>query len=190
MKNKQIQFLNKILTNENVVNSINENLDKIIKLIPEIKNMFGFEHNHPHHHLNVWEHTLLALSLSEQNFDIRLILLLHDIGKPFCFTTDENGIRHFKGHGKMSSEISKKILKKLGFNDEYIKTICKIIEEHDEQITIEEIQNDLNLAKLKFKVQICDALAHNPEKNKYRYAYIEKIEKLIKKEEDKNNFEK
>ena len=77
--------LQEILLTDDIVKSINDNMDDLLLIIPEIKNMIGFEHNHPHHHLDVWNHTLLALSLSENDFDIRLCLLLHDIGKPFSY---------------------------------------------------------------------------------------------------------
>ena len=94
MKSKEI--LNKILISDDVVEKIRENLQDLVLIIPEICDMIGFEHNHPHHHLDVWEHTLYALSLSSNNFDIRLALLLHDVGKPHSYQDDE--VRHFKGH--------------------------------------------------------------------------------------------
>ena len=37
-------MLEEILLKDNVVKSINDNLDKLIILIPEIKDMIGFEH--------------------------------------------------------------------------------------------------------------------------------------------------
>ena len=77
--------LEEILLSEDIVSSINNNLDYLLNVIPEIKYMIGFEHKHPHHHLDVWNHTLLALSLSERDIDIRLTLLLHDIGNPFSY---------------------------------------------------------------------------------------------------------
>ena len=73
------------MLSDNVVECINNNLDYLLVLVPEIQYMIGFEHKHPHHHLDVWNHTLLALSLSQNDFDIRLCLLLHDIGKPFSY---------------------------------------------------------------------------------------------------------
>ena len=58
--------LQSILLSENIVESINKNIDYLLQIIPEIKSIIGFEHKHPHHHLDVWNHTLLALSLSEK----------------------------------------------------------------------------------------------------------------------------
>ena len=91
--------LEAILLNNNIINSIYQNLDDLLKIIPELKIIINFSHKHPHHHLDVFNHTLLALALSPNDFTIRLVLLLHDIGKPFCFT-EENNVRHYPNHGQ------------------------------------------------------------------------------------------
>ncbi len=96
-------ILHEILLSNDIVESINRNMDSLLQIIPEIENMIGFEHKHPHHHLDVWNHTLLALSLSEKDFDIRLCLLLHDIGKPFSYQDEE--VRHFRNHAKVSANM-------------------------------------------------------------------------------------
>ena len=75
------EILYSILMNNNVVYSIENNLEPLLNLIPELKDTIGFDHKHPHHHLDVWNHTLCALSHAPSNFDLRLVLLLHDIGK-------------------------------------------------------------------------------------------------------------
>ena len=160
----------KILMCDDVLKSINDNLEELIFIIPEIKDMIGFEHKHPHHHLDVWNHTLLALSLSEKDFIIRLVLLLHDIGKPHSYQDSE--VRHFKNHPVMSAEISINILKRLEFSDSDIYTICYLIKEHDSPIKDEEIVVDKDLALTKFKIQLCDALAHNPLKLEKRINYL------------------
>lgn len=175
--------LRKILMNDNIIDSINNNLDILLNLIPELKDMIGFKHNHPHHHLDVWNHTLLGLELSPKNFEIRLVLLLHDIGKPHSYQDRE--IRHFKGHPKVSSKISFKILKRLNFSDEEILEICYLIEQHDTPITTKEITRNKELAIKKFKVQICDALAHNPTKLEKRIAYLNYINKKLNNEQEK-----
>lgn len=182
MENKEI--LKEILISDDVVEKIKENIQDLVLIIPEICDMIGFEHKHPHHHLDVWEHTLYALSVSPNKFDIRLALLLHDIGKPHSYQDDE--VRHFKGHPEISANISKYILKRLGYEDNYITYICKIIARHDTSLTEEDILVNTDVSKVIFEVQKCDALAHNPAKNKKRIEYIETITKLFEEKEQKN----
>ena len=169
--------LQSILLSENIVESINKNMDYLLTIIPEIKNMIGFKHNHPHHHLDVWNHTLLALSLSEKDFDIRLCLLLHDIGKPFSYQDED--IRHFRNHAKVSSEMSRIILNRLGYDEEYINYICYLIENHDTKIDSKQIKNNYEICLKLYEIQKCDALAHHPDKLEKRKQYLNEIENKI-----------
>lgn len=169
--------LNEILLSDDVVGSINDNMDYLLQIIPEIKSSIGFSQNHPHHHLDVWNHTLLALSLSENDFDIRLCLLLHDIGKPFSYQDEE--VRHFRNHAAVSANMSKIILKRLGFDDGYIKYVCYLIEHHDTPISNEQIVNDYDLCLKLLKIQRCDALAHNLDKLEKRKKYIDETYKKL-----------
>ena len=169
--------LQEILLTDDIVKSINDNMDDLLLIIPEIKNMIGFEHNHPHHHLDVWNHTLLALSLSENDFDIRLCLLLHDIGKPFSYQDEE--IRHFKDHAKVSSYMSRNILKRLNYDDNYIDYLCYLILYHDTPINNELIENNYDLCLKLYEIQRCDALAHHPDKLEKRINYLKETEKKL-----------
>ena len=167
-----------ILTSDNLIEEIDKNMDYLISTIPELKYMIKFPHNHPHHHLDVWEHTKLALSLSNNDLDVRLALLLHDIGKPFSYQDEE--VRHFHGHAEVSSKMSKKILKRLNFDNTYINKISKLIELHDTEITLEDIEEDLEFTLKRLEVQRCDALAHNPKYLEKRIEYLERIKTYIK----------
>lgn len=171
--------LKDILLEDDILKSIEENLDYLLDIIPELKYMIGFLHKHPHHHLDVWNHTLLALSLSKKDFDIRLCLLLHDIGKPFSYQED-GAIRHYKNHPKVSSYIARLILSRLGYDINYINKICYLIEKHDSKIEVEQIKQDYNLCLMLYEVQRCDALAHHPEKLEKRKKYLNKTKKLLK----------
>ena len=172
--------LQEILLSDNVVESINKNMDYLLQIIPEIKSSIGFEQNHPHHHLDVWNHTLLALSLSNKDFDVRLCLLLHDIGKPFSYQDEE--VRHFRNHANVSSKMSKEILYRLGYKQEYINYLCYLIENHDTKIEDEQIKNNYDICLKLFEIQKCDALAHHPDKLEKRKKYIDEIyNKLILK---------
>jgi tRNA nucleotidyltransferase (CCA-adding enzyme) len=167
-----------ILMSDDVEKSINENLDYLLSIIPELKPMMGFEQKHPHHHLDVWNHTLLALSLSDKDFDIRLSLLLHDIGKPLSY--QEGEVRHYKGHPKMSSKIARKILKRLNYDENYIEYICFLIKEHDSPINDKLIESDYDLCLKLYEIQRCDVLAHNPDKIEKSKIYLNKIDKKLK----------
>lgn len=172
--------LQEILLSDDVVESINKNMDYLLQIIPEIKYSIGFEQNHPHHHLDVWSHTLLALSLSKKDFDIRLCLLLHDIGKPFSYQDEE--IRHFRNHAKVSSDMSKEILQRLGYDENYINYICYLIENHDTKIADKQIKNNYEACLKLYEIQKCDALAHHPDKLEKRKIYLNEIqEKILKR---------
>ena len=166
-----------ILLNDDVVGSINENIEILLNIIPELKDIIGFEHKHPHHHLDVWNHTLLALSYSPKDFKIRLVLLLHDIGKPHCY--QEGEIRHFKGHPQVSANIYYIIFKRLNFKEKEIDELCYLIKEHDNPITNKEIIDNIELTINKFKIQCCDALAHNPTKLEKRIKYLLKVNEKL-----------
>ena len=169
--------LQEILLSENVVDIINDNIYYLQQIIPEIKYCIGFDQNHPHHHLDVWEHTLLALSMSEKDFDIRLCLLLHDIGKPFSYQDEE--VRHFKNHAKVSAEMSKEILQRLGYDEKYVSYICSLIEKHDTMIDDNNIKNKYEFYLKLFKIQKCDALAHHPDKLEKRKEYLDQLQKKL-----------
>ena len=137
--------LEEILMTDDVASSIQTHQEELFLIIPELIPCVGFDQKHPHHHLDVWNHTLLALSLSPKDFEIRLVLLLHDIGKPFCFQ-EEDGVRHFKGHGVKSREIASNILKRFELDANFIKEVLYLIENHDKKIELEEVLNDYDIS--------------------------------------------
>ena len=171
--------LEEILTSEDVVNEIKEHLDYILEEIPELRFSIGFPQNHPHHHLDVWNHTLLALSFSNNDLLTRLTLLLHDIGKPFSYQDAE--VRHFHGHAEVSSTMANIILNRLGYDEEFINKTCYLIKYHDTALTEEDLNNDLDLAILRLHIQECDSKAHHPNYQEKRLKYVENTQKLIKK---------
>ena len=65
---------------------------------PELLPMVGFDQRNRHHCYDVWEHTLRVLAAVPPELELRLAALLHDVGKPNCFTVDEKGQGHFYGH--------------------------------------------------------------------------------------------
>ena len=60
-------------------------------------------------------------------------MLLHDIAKPVMKTTDENGRDHFKRHAAVGEEMSKKILRRLKFDNDTIEKVSRLIRYHDDR---------------------------------------------------------
>ena len=171
---------------------ISEDKEKIIfDIIPELKYEKGFSQNNPWHIYDVWNHTKKVFQNSKPNKEIRLALLLHDIGKPHSYHDDENGIRHFRGHSQQSAEISEQILKRLGYSEEYIEQICFLIANHDKTIQTEAINtSDLDIYKKLLYIQYCDASGYNPEYIQRVYDRLDKISLYLKSYEKINDVER
>lgn len=100
-------------------------------ILPEFAKMMETEQNHPHHCYSVGEHTLQVMQQVEGRKELRLAALFHDIGKPECLTVDEDGITHFYGHSRVGAELTRKILRRLRFDNDTTSTVCRLVQYHD-----------------------------------------------------------
>lgn len=157
----------------------------IERFIPEINAMAGFnQHNH-HHIYDVWEHTLKSVASIEPNCILRMTMLLHDIGKPCCYTQDEKGVGHFYGHGEKSTEMAGTILRRLKYDSNTVDTVTELVRLHDSPIspdekTIKHRLNQLgeNKLRLLLKVKAADVTAQNPIYSD-RLIELNKIEAIL-----------
>lgn len=163
----------------------------IFKIIPELEASKGFDQKHPHHCYDLWEHTKVALSKSKPDLQIRLALLLHDIGKPYSYQEDEN-VRHFHGHPQKSAEIAERILQRLGYTEKEVEDICYLIKNHDTLINVNQInESNMELTKKLLYIQYCDAYAHAPQHVDKRIKKLDTIYEQIKElEKQKEDFER
>ena len=100
--------------------------------IPELKDLIGFQQNNPYHAYDVFDHTVHAIEKCESDdLVVRLAVFLHDFGKPHSYQDGEDGIRHFKGHGKVSAEITDSIMKRLRFDNETRNNVVELVYYHD-----------------------------------------------------------
>jgi HDIG domain protein len=179
----QKDYLEELLTRDNVVEGINTNINILLFFIPEINCMMKFNQKDPSQNYDLWNHTLLALyyaeELSYNDFDTRLALLLHDIGKPSSY--QEGKVRRYPNHNIVSAETTYTILKRLGYKESFINTMTYLIESHDKAISDRLIKSDPELAQKLYQVQHCDVLAHSPQyadkKTDYLYETNTKIQK-------------
>lgn len=102
--------------------------------IPEIYDMYDCEQKNPYHWLDVYQHTCaVLLGCTKQNADLvtKLAAFFHDIGKPHCYQDDENGVRHFKGHGKVSADMTDVIMRRLKFDNDTREKVVQLVYYHD-----------------------------------------------------------
>ena len=140
----------KIMCGENVVESFysSYNNDKdfaewVDQNIPDLQKCERQQQNNPWHKYNVLGHILHSvqhmnkLSFGMKNNIRRMlsyIMLFHDIGKPNKhIIRSKNGqmIDSFFNHNEESEKIARRDLPKLGFLDDEVKIMCKLIFKHD-----------------------------------------------------------
>lgn len=147
--------------------------DILAVIIPEIEAMKDFDQKNPHHIYDVLEHTAAAIEAVPAEKDLRLAALFHDIGKPQCFSEDEQGVGHFFGHAKLSRAMTAEIMGRLKFDNQTKAIVTTLVEFHDRQIEPTEKAVKRALSKLSpeiffklIQLKRADNAGQNPE-----YAY-------------------
>lgn len=158
--------------------------------MPEFDEMMQTEQVNKHHIYTVGEHTIAAMQHVRADKVLRLSMLFHDVAKPVCITTDEEGQNHFKGHPQVGEEMTKKIMRRLKFDNKTTSACCCLVREHDErpQITQRNVRRAMSrigteLFPLLFEVKNADTLAqsmyHRQEKLDYVKQYKQTYEQIL-----------
>ena len=157
----------KMLCGRGVLQILLEYSDVISVIIPEMSPCIGFDQNNKYHEYTVYDHICHAVENCGLNdIVIKLSLFLHDIGKPCCYTTDENG-GHFYGHGVYSRDLAEKVLDRLRFDNKTKHDVLELVLFHDAVIepTPKTVRRWLNkIGELQFsrlvEIRLADILAH------------------------------
>lgn len=99
--------------------------------LPEFDEAMETAQNNPHHCYSVGEHILHTLEKVPAKKELRLTMLFHDLGKVRVKTTDEKGIDHFRTHQIVSKEMAEEIMKRLRYDNETIRKVKLLVENHD-----------------------------------------------------------
>ena len=174
--------LYKLLTGQNAGDVLRQYPDVLWQFWPELKPLAGMAQDNPWHCWDGWEHTLHALEAAPADVTVRLAVLLHDIGKPQCRSTDEKGIDHFYGHPAVSAEIAEKLLRTLKFDLATLKRVVTLVTYHDTPLLQDSkgIRRWLNrLGPETFfqllEVKRADKLGQAPEKTAVQLSELDKI---------------
>lgn len=124
----------KLLCGKDAAAVLREYPDVVGVFWPEILPMVGFDQRNRHHCYDVWEHTLHAVEAVEPEPVLRCAMLLHDVGKPRCFTVDQDGNGHFYGHPEISRELADDMLRRLKCAAALRETVVRLVEWHDRNI--------------------------------------------------------
>lgn len=179
------QEFNKIITNDPMRISDLWRLGLLKHFLPQFGLCIGMEQNHPYHVYTLERHILKSMCHIDAQVDLRLTMLLHDIGKPQARFTDENGIDHFYNHEELSSKEAEKILKRMRYNNKTIDKVTKLIRYHDIVINgkkgirkLLSLIGEENLRDL-LKVKEADMLAQNREFYKEGHNNLEKLKYML-----------
>ena len=154
-------------------------------VIPEFDVCFDTPQNNPHHAYNVGEHILKSIEAVEGSKVLRLTMLFHDIEKPSCRSTDEDGVDHFYGHAEKGAESAFKILKRLKFDRDTMDKVKQLIKYHDYRFPAEKknvrkavnkIGEELFLSFL--EVKRADTVAQSNFLQDEKFEWIDKVNEL------------
>lgn len=154
--------------------------------IPELEKTIGVLPYNEFHVYDVFDHTIKSVEYAKAKLCIRLCMLFHDIGKPYCFTLDQKGRGHFYAHRKIGADICRRVMTRLRFDNKTINQTVELVLYHDDKVYASEkrVLHRLNrLGKENFdnllEVKKADALAHEKKYAKERCKQLQEIRKVF-----------
>lgn len=176
--------------------------------LPELDRMLATSQNNPHHCYDVGRHSLEAIRQinllwegsglgKKEHIMLVYAALLHDVAKPDCKTTDEEGVDHFYRHPELGAERAREILRRLKFDNDTVAVVTTLIRYHDrrhENCLINHMYSEkgkrpmrrlMNQAgkdvmPLLFLLQRADLLAQSDYKQEEKLAKLDAAERCYK----------
>lgn len=123
--------LTKMLCGQGVGMILRRYADVIVQVVPAVLPMIGFDQKTPWHRYDVWEHTVQVVESAPASPALRWAALLHDSGKPACFTVDEGGVGHAWGHQDRSAEIAVQVMSAMKMDNATRDRVVLLTANHD-----------------------------------------------------------
>lgn len=164
------------------------------QILPEFDLCMETPQRHRHHCYDVGEHILHSMLGVEPDKILRLGMLFHDIGKPQTLIVDPDGTTHNKKHPFEGEKITRKVMRRLKFDNDTTDKVTKLVLYHDYDIApteagvrraIHRIGEDI--FAMIFAVRRADIGAQSDymrEEKLEKVAYIEKLYREILERED------
>ncbi len=126
--------LKKLLVGQNASFVIRNNRPVFTLLFPELGKCINFKQNNMYHTYDVYDHIAHSVGAYKgKDPTVALALLLHDIGKPACYT-EEDGVGHFIGHAQISYEMAKTVLTRIRTDNRLRDNVLELVLYHDARI--------------------------------------------------------
>ncbi len=123
--------LRKLLVGQHAGAILRQYPDIFCQFWPQLGPLVMLEQHSPWHCWGGWEHTIRTVEAAPAHVTLRLAMLLHDIGKPSCKSTDEQGIDHFYGHPAVSARLANEMLQALRFDNHTRERAALLVGRHD-----------------------------------------------------------
>lgn len=102
----------------------------LCRFIPALEETVNFNQHSPHHAYDVYTHICHVTAAVPREATLRWAALLHDVGKPACYTQDETGRGHFKGHAQVGAAMAAEILRELDAPKPLAAEVVWLIDHH------------------------------------------------------------
>lgn len=157
------------------------------QFLPEFDQMMETEQENPHHKWSVGVHSIRAMENIRNEKVLRLAMLLHDVGKPFTKTIDENGVAHFYNHSAEGEGLARRILRNLKFDNDTLNKVTKLVLYHDYRMpaTDKNIRRAINkigeeLFPYYLEVYRADILAQSEFEIEEKLRQLNEVEEIYK----------
>ena len=157
-------------------------------ILPEFDRCMETAQNNPHHKYSVGEHTIVSIGNARPDRILRYTMLMHDMGKPSCKTTDEQGIDHFYGHQEVSAQMANDILRRLKSDNETRRSVSRLVRYHDLTcgLTGKSVRKAISLIgedlfPLYLEVKDADTRAQSDFRFQEKMDYLEEVRLLYRK---------
>lgn len=152
--------------------------------IPELAPCIGYDQNNPHHIHDLLTHTAKAVDACPDDRIVRLAGLFHDLGKPSTVTVGSDGVSHYIGHARVSTEMADAIMHRLRYGTADIRAVTELVRYHDGVIDETEKAVKRRLAQLGEKqffrlvdLKRADNAAQTADPD-FRYDYAEHLKAI------------
>lgn len=112
----------------------------LCRFIPALEETVNFNQHSPHHAYDVYTHICHVTAAVPREATLRWAALLHDVGKPACYTQDETGRGHFKGHAQVGAAMAAEILRELDAPKPLAAEVVWLIDHHMEPLPRDEAE--------------------------------------------------